>query len=97
MHLRVEESSMIPALQRVAPTDARVLLEEHRHIRTRLTELGVALDLHTIRLESVRAFVDELRAHAKSEDRMLYRWAEERLDHADQDSALRSLLRRQVA
>src|SRR5678809_1402573 len=79
-HMETEETQLIPALQRVSPRNARILVQEHRHIRARLTELGVALDLHALRLDTARAFVDELRAHARSEDALLYKWADERLD-----------------
>jgi hemerythrin-like domain-containing protein len=93
-HMAVEEACMIPALQRVSPTNARILIQEHRHIRTRLTELGVAIDLHCVRLDTARAFVDELRAHATSEDRLLYQWADDRLDHAEKESLLESFAAR---
>jgi hypothetical protein len=55
-------------------------VQEHRHIRTRLSELRTAVDLHLVQLGSVRNFIDELRAHAKSEDRLLYQWADGHLD-----------------
>lgn len=89
-HMQTEETYLIPALQRVSPTNARILIQEHRHIRSRLAELGVALDLHSLRLETARAFVDELRGHAKSEDRLLYQWADERLEHGEKESILKS-------
>jgi hypothetical protein len=38
------------------------------------------VDLHLVRLEAARHFVDELRAHARNEDRLLYRWADDQLD-----------------
>lgn len=87
-HMETEEAHLIPHLQRASPRNARILVQEHRHIRTRLTELGVALDLHTIRLDTARSFVDELRAHARNEDRLLYQWAEERLDQTERISLL---------
>jgi hemerythrin-like domain-containing protein len=93
-HMETEEAHLIPALQRVSPMNARIIVQEHRHIRARLTELGVALDLHTLRLDTARAFVDELRAHARSEDRLLYQWAEERLGHVEKASLLQSFAER---
>jgi hemerythrin-like domain-containing protein len=97
-HMEAEEAHLIPCLQRVSPVSARILTQEHGHIRTRLAELGVVVDLHSVWLDTARAFIDELRAHAKTEDRLLYQWADERLGDAEKASALRSfdgrLLRR---
>jgi len=93
-HMQTEELELIPVLQRDSPRSARIIMEEHRHIRTRLAELGMALDLHTLRLDTARAFVDELRAHAKSEDRLLYQWAEESLDDAEKESVIQLLAER---
>lgn len=82
-HMEMEETYLIPTLQHES---GRALLEEHGHFRTRLSELGVALDLHAIRLETARALVDELRAHARIEDELLYQWADERLGERDRAS-----------
>jgi hemerythrin-like domain-containing protein len=90
-HMQTEELELIPALLRDSPRSARIIMEEHRHIRARLAELGMSLDLHTLRLDTARAFVDELRAHARSEDRLLYQWAEESLDDAEKESIIRLL------
>ncbi len=76
-HLDAEEAHLVPALLRASERDARVILGEHKHIRLRLAELGVGIDLHTVRLESARHFIDELRAHAYNEDRLLYRFADQ--------------------
>ncbi len=90
-HLEAEETYLFPALQRASARDASVLIREHRHIRTRLTEIGVALDLHTVRLASARDFVDELRAHSRNEDRLLYRWAGDHLDETQRTSLFEAL------
>lgn len=78
-HLDVEEHSLIPHLQKVAPEIASVLLDDHADFRRKLLNLGVAIDLHLARAEQFRAFMLELRVHAQQEDRLLYRWAEENL------------------
>lgn len=75
-HLDAEEKHLIPRLLRTNERAARSLLEEHRHIRSRLTELGTQVDLHLIRLPAARGFIDELRAHARHEDQVLYEWAD---------------------
>ena len=93
-HLEAEEATMIPALLRACARDARVIVQEHRHIRSRLAELGVAVDLHTIRLDTARDFIDELFAHAENEDRLLYRWADGHLGEPERVSALSELAAR---
>ena len=90
-HFEAEETHMIPDLLRRSPRDARGILAEHQHLRSRLAELGVALDLHLVRLETARNFVAELRAHAKNEDRVLYRSADEGLSEAAQQATVEAV------
>ena len=90
-HMEAEERFMIPQLFSSRPRDARTILEEHRHIRTRLAELGFCVDLHTARLETARGFIDELRAHARHEDDVLYRWADEQLAAGEQKTLFDAL------
>ena len=93
-HMETEERFLIPWLLRANQQAARAIMQEHRHIRSRLTELGASVDLHTIRLTMARAFIDELRAHAKHEDRALYSWADAHIPVEDRRSVLDSLLGR---
>lgn len=79
-HMGAEEQYLIPLLQRANPRAARAILEEHRHFRTRLTELGTRVDLHAIRLHEASSLVGELRAHSAHEDRTLYALADQELD-----------------
>ncbi len=90
-HLEAEERFMIPRLFATRPRDARAILAEHRHIRSRLTDLGCSLDLHIIRLETASGFIDELRAHARHEDDVLYRWADDHLAAGEQSTLLDAL------
>ncbi len=90
-HLDAEDAHLLPALFAAAPQDARVIVQEHRHIRSRLAELGVAVDLHTLRLETARLFIDELRAHARTEDRLLYAWGDAHLDAPRRTSIIAAL------
>jgi hemerythrin-like domain-containing protein len=90
-HLDAEERFLIPPLFQVNQRAARTILEEHRHIRTRLTELGAGVDLHIVRLGAARAFIEELRAHARHEDRLLYQWADEYVGEADRGLLLNAL------
>jgi hypothetical protein len=70
--LETEAAHFIPALLRVCERGARVLLEQHRHLRRRLVELGARVAAGTF--DPIRVFADELRAHAESEERLLARW-----------------------
>ena len=56
---------------------AMALLQEHKHLRQRLDELSVGVELHVVRAEQARAFASELQAHARHEDRVLYSLADE--------------------
>jgi hemerythrin-like domain-containing protein len=91
-HLEAEEQHLIPALLRADPRAARAIMAEHRHIRARLLELASAIDLHTIRFSNAKAFAGELRAHAKNEDTLLYRWADEHLGEAERNSLVAALV-----
>lgn len=90
-HMAVEERDLIPRLERVDRAAAQGLLNEHRHIRSRLAELGFVVDLHVARLEMAQEFIEELRAHARHEDELLYRWADEHLDEAERRVLLRAI------
>ncbi len=87
-HLETEERHLVPALLRWRGRDARVIIEEHKLIRRRVAELGTAIDLHTARLDVLRAFADELRAHARTEDKLLYQWADTHFSEAAKTSIL---------
>ncbi|MCL2725545.1 MAG: hemerythrin domain-containing protein [Polyangiaceae bacterium] len=71
-HLEEEEKSLFPALQQTSPRDARALMQEHRHLRTRLSELSAGIDSHVVGLQVARDLIEELRAHARNEERVLY-------------------------
>ena len=77
-HLALEEECMFPLVE-----DARKLeelREDHAAIRRDLDELGLSVQLHAIRKPAIDAFIERLRAHAATEDAMLYRLADERMD-----------------
>lgn len=67
---------MFPALEAEHPDAIRALRAEHEGFRSALGDLGLRVDLHTIREPAVRAFVDGLRAHAALEDATLYAWGD---------------------
>lgn len=90
-HLEAEEKLLIPILMRTNERDARAIVSEHRHIRTRLVELGTAVDLHTVRVEAAKSFVDELRAHASHEDTILYQHCDDALSREEHLNVLETL------
>ncbi len=75
-HFEHEETSLLVDLLAVRPRETRVVLEEHRYLRNRLAQLRATLP--AVPVDSVRTFLDELRAHGAHEERVLYRWAESR-------------------
>jgi hemerythrin-like domain-containing protein len=91
-HLEAEEKLLIPALARSSERDARAIIEEHRHIRARVAELGVGVDLHIVNLDAARAFIDELRAHASHEESLMYRWGDEHLSASERQSLFSALV-----
>jgi len=90
-HLAAEERYLMPLFERVQPGEAAALLAEHATFRRTLEELGVGVDLHTVKLNVAQAFVDLLRAHAQREDRLLYRWAEREVGEPGQEAMAREL------
>lgn len=90
-HMDAEEKFLLPVLARTEPAEARELLAEHADIRSRLLELGVRVDLHTIRLDSGRELIDLLRAHASKEDEILYEFADKHVDAETRASVLHAI------
>src|SRR3569623_1494208 len=92
-HMEAEERYVLPRFAHVDADEAMALLREHVTIRSQLLDIGVAVDLHAARYTRALDLVEQLRAHAGREDRLLYRWAVLNLDaslvtaamaHADQ-------------
>jgi hemerythrin superfamily protein len=83
-HLELEEKRILPKLAQVDAAETKVLLQQHDRIRAQLSELGVGVDLHLTHSDAVTAFVQELEAHAKREEALLYRWLKTSLPQEDQ-------------
>ncbi len=79
-HLDAEERYLLPLFARVDPDEAAGLLAEHAVIRRSLEELGVGVDLHAVSLGVTREFIQGLRAHARRENELFYRWADRLVD-----------------
>ena len=82
VHVDSEDRFLMPALTRRRPQEARALLAEHRLIRDRIREVDAAFSRGERPLKLLRAFADELSAHARHEARVLYPhcdlWIDER-------------------
>jgi len=92
-HLSAEERHLFPLFDQVEPVEAAALKREHALFRKTLDEIGVGVDLHSVKLDVAQAFVDALSAHALREDQKLYRWAEQGLDLSGQGAVAHDLAR----
>ncbi len=78
-HMSLEEATLLPVFGAEGPEQARLvdrLRREHRDIRRTVERFGIAVQLHTLRADDVREFVEALRRHAALEDSSLYAWAD---------------------
>lgn len=78
-HMTMEERHLLPVFEQVDAPEAAALRREHDKLRSRLLQLGIGVDLHLTRDKQVEEFIEELEAHARREDALLYRFAEENL------------------
>ena len=69
-HLQREEHTVLARLFESRPREARALFEDHAYLRRRLVQLRATLP--RLSLDSVRAFADEVKAHGRHEDAVLY-------------------------
>jgi len=90
-HLEVEEKMVLPPFSLAFPDEAAAIRAEHEKIRARLLDLGVSVDLHCIRMSDASDFIRELRDHARREDALMYRWADQNLE-----AAVRTALRHRL-
>jgi hemerythrin superfamily protein len=90
-HFELEEKLIFPEFAKIAPAEVTALAREHAELRSKLSMLGLGVDLHLTRDQAVIGFVRRLRAHAKREDALLYLWAQSNLAE-DSQSALRARL-----
>jgi hemerythrin superfamily protein len=76
-HMALEESRILPRLADVNAPEAAALRREHDILREKLLQLGIGVDLHFTRDTHVEDFLRVLRAHAKREDKLMYRFCAE--------------------
>jgi hemerythrin-like domain-containing protein len=90
-HLDVEEQHLLPLVERDHAAEAAAIRAEHEKIRALLAEIGVSLELHAVREERMEALAAFLKAHAEREEGLLYRLADDALDHRRRASILERL------
>jgi len=72
-HLETEEQYLLPIFEREYPNETAALEQQHQSIRSLLADLGVRIELHALREQHVRHFIDFLKTHAAREEMLLYR------------------------
>lgn len=92
-HISTEEHEFFGLVARDHRAEVEELRAEHQHIRRALAELGMQVQLHSVRKPEVDALVTFLRHHAERENETLYRWLVERSD-ASLANAVRRMLER---
>jgi hemerythrin-like domain-containing protein len=71
-HLDVEEMFVFPVLREGHAAEIDLLRKQHDEIRKQIGEIGVALELHTLRCAAIESFCTELREHAEREESLAY-------------------------
>jgi len=94
-HMDLEEVEILPAFAEDHPDEARALLAEHGALRAALNEIGMTLQLHCLRTDTIADFARRLKAHAAREDAVLYAWAHAHAGSGTWDTIKRGL--KQVA
>jgi hemerythrin superfamily protein len=92
-HMRAEEDVILPGYEQVAPEEARAIRNDHARLRELVQQLGVEVELHQIRLHTVRELLERLQRHAEREDSAMYPWAAHHLA-APRLAALRQRIER---
>lgn len=78
-HLAAEDELLLPAYAEHAAEEARSLRDDHVAIRKLLFRIGIDVELHIVRVDTVKQLIETLQAHAAHEDAALYPWAQEHL------------------
>ena len=76
-HMAYEERRLFPTYALTGESAAEAvqkLREEHKDLRQRLQNIGVAIQLHATRAEELRELVRVLREHVEYEGQTLYPW-----------------------
>lgn len=76
-HFSFEERFLFPRFAVTHPDEDAALRAEHDALRRQLAELGIAIEIHALREDTVREFLAAVRAHAAREDALFYAWVDE--------------------
>lgn len=87
-HMRTEERYLLRRFGRAHRRDAARLRAQHAHLRRALADIGTDVDAHRQGLER---FIEELCVHARSEDRLLYAWAQDEVDSPTRERIARAI------
>jgi hemerythrin-like domain-containing protein len=90
-HMQAEERFLLPLIEASHPAEVQRTLLEHTRIRDLISELGVAIELHTVRRSDIQSLIDLLRAHSEREDEQLYGLAGDKASGAVEHSILTTL------
>lgn len=90
-HLQAEEKYILPRFAHDYPAEAARIRMEHVQIRSTLLQLGVDLDLNSLREETAALFISTLRQHAEGEELMFYRWARHHVSQAERHAVTAAL------
>jgi len=86
-----EELYLLPLLEASHPAEVERTRTEHARIRDLVAELGIAIELHTVRKPAVMALIDLLQRHSAYEDAALYGLAAERASGSVERSVVAAL------
>ncbi|HEX3854115.1 MAG TPA: hemerythrin domain-containing protein [Polyangiaceae bacterium] len=71
-----EERNLFPLVAHEHRAEIEALRGEHRRIRQVVTDLGVCVELHTLRKSAIDELIEFLEGHADREAHSLYEWSE---------------------
>lgn len=77
LHLELEARHLLPRLFASSAREARVLVQEQKHLRNRLDDLKAGASRRALRPGTVRDFIDVLRAHARHQERHRASWCDD--------------------
>jgi hemerythrin-like domain-containing protein len=87
-HIAAEEALLFPAYQQLHRENAQHLRAEHAGLRVHVLDIGIGIQLGTIRGEQLQRFLEALRGHARHEEATLYAWTQGNLDHNQRHTLL---------
>lgn len=78
-HLAAEDDLILPDYAERVPDDARSIRDDHAAIRQLLFRIGIDVELHVVRVDTVKELIEKLQVHAAHEDAAMYPWAQDHL------------------